>query len=336
MAEEFHIRMDKIKTDLYKVSLELSQLKSYIKSVETVITHIETASEYLNELDELLESLDSTLKAISIIPIIKPEIDFVDKIIHSTKLVIDQPQKSLMIMCHIYATPTKKELQLFETKINNMNNTISVLIDDIILFENRIGNLCSKNLNIILDRYGFVIGNIDTILFNISSAIHAINEKTKLMHEKCQFMITLYQDIEFIHNKFLYVSQTVNPIHQMLNEKIIVSTIDDTSYVIALWNYITSFIWKEVGSVTYTICQIFTGLDDVTELIVIALEQEAIKILKPVVEQINLRIEFPHPSCLNFLEENMEAIAELTTLSHIDKIEKYMKDISNEIAILNN
>lgn len=328
-------QIDLIKITLYKISLELSYLTSYITMIESVLDHIEKSSNNFNKLNEVIESITMISNTIKIVPIICSETDSIDKSIYNIKPVTIRSSEYIDIVCDIYSEPTRKDLILAKKKILNINNKISLFADDIILFENK----CSKNNRTFVDRYGFIVSNIDTILSDIRLVIKSAIDKTKILNKQYQFLLQMNESIEKTNIEFSNVLCSITSLNNLLDQKIELPK--NKSYIKLIWNYISSFIWNSNEEISYTIKQIYYDRNNINELIINELiinelEGNANNILTAFIDKSDLKIEFCHQICFDTLEDTIEAIANATDLSIIDEIEKYLHDISNEISLLNN
>ncbi|XWV25588.1 putative ORFan [Tupanvirus deep ocean] len=346
--KKFNENLSLLKNNLDALNLKLGILEKYLTNLENCLILLEEINQQVINLDNLLSTVDSMLIALTVIPVLTTEVNMFEHNIKKIINIVHPARINVENFCNKYVIPTKNDIISCNDMLDGLTKKIKILSDEILNLQNIISSIKNDKVVYLECKVNPIIETINNMLVEIINTIDTIENEISIIVNKFKLLTNINNSIIEIIENFHLVSRMIYPLHKALEEKITMSqpknNIDTTA---SYWTSVLNFIWKELSvlewywhnkaePIVYTIYQIFKGIDGIADTIINELENEANKILEPLINTVNFKIGLPSAEELIKLEEEIKIIEELIKLDNIKIIENKFGVIVDEFNKLNN
>ena len=270
----------------------------------------------LAKLDELLLLVDKILVLISIIPPITAEAKSLDEIVKSIYQIVNAQKIKLETIDNRYIEPIRDQFQ-------ELSQQLTFVIQKLDYLNAHLSQLPPS-----------AIPPLNHVILEILKSID------KLHNDK---LISISEDIMQLLNKVQFLSTMLNPLAKVLKEKISIPY----SYRIKVkvpktkkvkdFSSFCNFVWKEVNVIewdwqvktetfTFTVKEIFDGIQHIIDEVMVQLEREANEIIEPILKVINLKIELPGIPGIEHIEKELEKLAHFEMIN-VDNFENSLNNL---------
>lgn len=334
-----------LKSNLINVESKITRIEHFLVVITNVLSDIVTTKNHIDWLDTTIKTTNIILQAISIIPPIKIPISLISEMINTLEN-IEHPQcVRLDNFCTKFIDPIKIQIIGLNEKLTHTTEWINSCINKINIIHNNIIKYNDEQIEKMLPNVILSLKNINITFLNISDRINLTNDKIILVTDKSQFFVSINNATTQTNDKIKSLSETISPLHKSLEQNVSVSynyhyetpktekIKGQISFWQAIWDKFITWEKKvKTKTLVYTVKEILSGIENIIETVVNELEREADKILKPILNVIDLNIKIPDIPNINMLSQILD---ELEILIDINNISSIIQDLNESETALN-
>ena len=292
---------NKLDTDIRSFTTELSTMSTALEDVKIILDMPDRLENKLGEIEDMLGTVHRILVAISIISVISDAVNIIDKPIKAMEDITEQ-QRDIV-------SEFDNKLEVVRQRIEELKERIDHLTYHMNTFEVRYLNAVKL---IIAGNVNSVVG--DTIAFSnlISTAIKEAlpsmiesGKMSKQVTKKCQVINSVEINIKKMMTRLDLLRKLCDPVYKALNHKIHIQfpckvkvRVKKTKQI-KNWKSAVKFVWRTVHvwewqwvvknkAYSYNINEIMNGIEGAVSGVHEMLEEEAMKILQPLLKELHL------------------------------------------------